>query len=92
MHQKIIVIDHKMVFIGSANMTPTSLRMHDNLVAGFVSEPIAQFLEKHKPFTPGYFRTKIARQDVELWLLPDPRGHALASLRIAPRWGAVARL
>ena len=31
MHQKIIILDHDLVFIGSANITSSSLLMHDNL-------------------------------------------------------------
>ncbi len=81
MHQKILVLDEEMVFIGSANMTSASLRMHDNLVVGLISQPIAHFLSEHKPFTPGYFSTNVGGQEVELWLLPDPRGHALTELR-----------
>ncbi|PIS01922.1 MAG: hypothetical protein COT85_07185 [Chlamydiae bacterium CG10_big_fil_rev_8_21_14_0_10_42_34] len=81
MHQKIMILDKEMVFIGSANMTSASLRMHDNLVIGFVSRPVAEFLEKHEPFSPGYLSTKVGGQKMEIWLLPDPRGHALANLR-----------
>jgi phosphatidylserine/phosphatidylglycerophosphate/cardiolipin synthase-like enzyme len=81
MHQKIVVLDQQMVFLGSANMTSASLRMHDNLVIGFISRPIAKFLQEHKPFHPGYMKTKVGGQDVELWLLPDPRGHAISELR-----------
>jgi phosphatidylserine/phosphatidylglycerophosphate/cardiolipin synthase-like enzyme len=81
MHQKILSLDKEMVFIGSANMTTASLSMHDNLVVGLLSQPLAKFLEDHEPFSPGYFRTIIGGQEVELWLLPDPRGHALTELR-----------
>jgi phosphatidylserine/phosphatidylglycerophosphate/cardiolipin synthase-like enzyme len=81
MHQKIVVLDHDMVFIGSANMTDSSLRMHDNLVVGFRSKPIARFLEEHKPYESGYLKTQVGGQELELWLLPDPRGHALTELR-----------
>jgi len=81
MHQKIVVLDNSMVFIGSANMTTPSLKMHDNLVIGFVNPSVAKFLQSHRPFSPGYFYTKIGQQELELWLLPDPRGHALSSLR-----------
>lgn len=81
MHQKILVLDQEKVFIGSANMTSASLRMHDNLVVGFVSRAVAQFLEEHEPFVPGYLHTSVGRQELELWLLPDPRGHALSELR-----------
>jgi phosphatidylserine/phosphatidylglycerophosphate/cardiolipin synthase-like enzyme len=81
MHQKILILDKEMVFIGSANMTSASLRMHDNLVIGLVSRPVARFLEEHEPYSPGYLRTMVGGQDLELWLLPDPRGHALTELR-----------
>jgi phosphatidylserine/phosphatidylglycerophosphate/cardiolipin synthase-like enzyme len=81
MHQKILVLDKEMIFLGSANMTLASLRMHDNLVVGLVSRPLAKFLEEHEPYSPGYFHTRVGGQDVDLWLLPDPRGYALAELR-----------
>ncbi len=81
MHQKIVVLDHELVFIGSANMTSASLRMHDNLVVGLVSRTVAKFLEEHKPYSPGYLRATVGGQEIELWLLPDPRGHALTELR-----------
>lgn len=81
MHQKILILDKEMVFIGSANMTSASLRMHDNLVVGFMSRSVARFLEEHEPYSPGYLRTMVGGQDIELWLLPDPRGHALTELR-----------
>lgn len=81
MHQKILVLDEERVFIGSANMTHASLKMHDNLVIGMMSRPIARFLMEHKPYDPGYLKSTVGGQEVELWLLPDPRGHALAELR-----------
>lgn len=81
MHQKIIIVDNEMVFLGSANMTPTSLKMHDNMVIGLCSRKIAQFLKEHPPYTHGYLRTMVGGQTVEVWLLPDPRGHALSDLR-----------
>lgn len=81
MHQKIVILDKQLVFIGSANMTSASLRMHDNLVIGFVSPTVAKFLEEHEPYSSGYLQTKLGGQELELWLLPDPRGHALTELR-----------
>lgn len=81
MHQKILVIDGEMIFIGSANMTSASLRMHDNLVVGLMSHSMAKFLEEHEPYSSGYLRTMVGGQDVELWLLPDPRGHAFTELK-----------
>lgn len=82
MHQKILVIDGKQTWIGSANMTTESLRMHGNLVAGMESEAFAnEILKKastlkvegredsfpHKDFS-------IGGQRVELWFLPDNSG------------------
>jgi phosphatidylserine/phosphatidylglycerophosphate/cardiolipin synthase-like enzyme len=81
MHQKIVVLDQELVFIGSANMTSASLKMHDNLVVGFVNRNIAKFLEQHEPYTPGYIRSIVGGQEIEIWLLPDPRGHALTELK-----------
>jgi phosphatidylserine/phosphatidylglycerophosphate/cardiolipin synthase-like enzyme len=81
MHQKIVVIDDSLVFIGSANMTSASLRMHDNLVVGFTSSAVAKFVKEHEPFTSGYLRSRVGGQEIELWLLPDPRGHALTELK-----------
>lgn len=81
MHQKIMILDEETVFIGSANMTSPSLRMHDNLMIGFKNRPVARFLLDHPPFTSGYFRAMVGGQDLEIWLLPDPRGHAMNDLR-----------
>lgn len=81
MHQKILILDQETVFIGSANMTSASLRMHDNLVVGLMSRTVAKFLQEHEPYSPGYLKTMVGGQEIELWLLPDPRGHALTELR-----------
>lgn len=81
MHQKILILDDEMVFLGSTNFTTQSLKMHDNLVIGFSSQKIARFLKEHVPNTSGYLRCLVGGQDVELWLLPDPKGHALTDLK-----------
>lgn len=81
MHQKILILDQNLVFIGSANMTSSSLLMHDNLVVGLRSNQVADFLTHHAPQSSGYLHTMVGGQDIELWLLPDLRGNALASLR-----------
>ncbi|MBX7066965.1 MAG: hypothetical protein K1X28_07025 [Parachlamydiales bacterium] len=81
MHQKILILDNETVFLGSANMTSASLRMHDNLVIGLVSRTVAKFLKEHEPYDPGYLKTMVGGQEMEIWLLPDPRGHALTELR-----------
>lgn len=81
MHQKIMIIDDTMIFIGSANMTTASLRMHDNLVIGCISPELADFLQKKTPYSSGYMNTLIGEQKLEIWLLPDPHGHALSDLQ-----------
>lgn len=81
MHQKILIIDEETVFLGSANMTAPSLRMHDNLVVGLANKKVAQFLKEKAPNSSGHLRTLVGGQDVDLWLLPDPRGHVLTNLK-----------
>ncbi|MEI6242997.1 MAG: phospholipase D-like domain-containing protein [Chlamydiota bacterium] len=81
MHQKIVIIDEKLVFIGSANLTYTSLHMHDNLLLGFYCPQLAQFLQKNTPFYPGYFSTTIENQRLEMYILPDPRKEALRAIQ-----------
>jgi len=81
LHQKLLVIDDGLVFLGSANLTRTSLNMHDNLMMGFYSPQVAQFLQEKAPYSTGHLKTMVAGQDLEIWLLPDPRGHALYSIR-----------
>ena len=81
MHQKILILDKETVFIGSANMTTASLRMHDNLVIGIKNKKVAQFLIERTPNYSGYLQTTVGGQKIELWLLPDPRGHALHDVK-----------
>jgi phosphatidylserine/phosphatidylglycerophosphate/cardiolipin synthase-like enzyme len=38
MHKKVLIIDDTLVFLASANLTETSLRLHDNLVIGCYSK------------------------------------------------------
>ncbi|MBX9745126.1 MAG: phosphatidylserine/phosphatidylglycerophosphate/cardiolipin synthase family protein [Chlamydiales bacterium] len=81
MHQKIMIIDNTMIFIGSANMTTASLRMHDNLVIGCIHPELAAFLQKKTPYSSGYMTTLAGKQKLEIWLLPDSHGHALSDLQ-----------
>ncbi|HSX12870.1 MAG TPA: phospholipase D-like domain-containing protein [Chlamydiales bacterium] len=81
MHQKIMILDDETVFLGSANFTNASLKMHDNLVIGLKNQKIAHFLKERVPNIPGYMRCLVGGQDVELWLLPDLKGHALTDLK-----------
>jgi phosphatidylserine/phosphatidylglycerophosphate/cardiolipin synthase-like enzyme len=78
MHQKILVVDNLVTWIGSANLTGESLRVHDNLMNAIRSEGFADMVtakaksyasETFQPFT--YRNFQIGDQVVELWFLPD---------------------
>ena len=71
MHRKIVILDESTVFIGSANMTTSSLQLHDNLTLGMYDPKMAQFLKSPTEKTYA-FETGL------LWLLPDP--HALTHI------------
>ncbi|MBI5273104.1 MAG: hypothetical protein HY861_03890 [Chlamydiia bacterium] len=81
MHQKILIVDQEMVFLGSANMTTQSLRMHDNLVIGFANQRIASFLQEKALCPSSHLHTLIGGQNVDLWILPDPKAHSLLELK-----------
>jgi len=85
MHQKILIIDKKMVFIGSANFTTSSLNMHDNLVIGLHNPKLAKFILDKSPSQSGYINTLHAGKKLEFWLLPDPRGNGLNAILKAIR-------
>lgn len=46
MHRKILVIDQSKVWLGSANMTTTSLKMHGNLVIGLDNPELASVIDQ----------------------------------------------
>jgi cardiolipin synthase A/B len=77
MHRKIVIIDRKQVFLGSANLTTSSLRHHANLVIGIHNPPLAAFLED--PTATSYF-FEIEGQKGEIFLLPDPQKRGLSRL------------
>jgi len=68
MHRKIVTTDDAYVFLGSANMTTSSLVLHDNLSVGFYHPLLARFL---KAPTSSYFDFNVEDQPCRLWLLPD---------------------
>lgn len=78
-HQKILVVDQKQVWIGSANMTTDSLKVHSNLVIGMDHPALAETLsnkiiamnEAGNATPLLHQKTKAGEQDVELWVLPD---------------------
>jgi phosphatidylserine/phosphatidylglycerophosphate/cardiolipin synthase-like enzyme len=81
MHQKILVIDNKIVFLGSANMTKQSLSMHNNLIIGFYNKELASFLSKNTPFNSGNLLFSINQKPLDLYLLPDKNNKALNKLK-----------
>ena len=77
MHRKIVLIDRAQVYLGSANLTPSSLRHHANLVTGFYHPGLAAFLEN--PASTSYF-FEIQGQQGEVYLFPDPLKKGLSRL------------
>ena len=88
MHLKILVIDKRQVWLGSANMTSDSLHMHGNLMTAVDSPPLAEAIMAHAAtLTPeGVTRSKapmaflMGEQKMELWFLPD-YGNAISYLK-----------
>lgn len=85
MHHKILIIDQKDVWLGSANMTRESLRTHSNFMQKVSSPALALWIEDkltsmkvnglkrrfpHKIFS-------INNQTLEFWFLPDDPGGSL---------------
>ncbi|MCP5469909.1 MAG: phosphatidylserine/phosphatidylglycerophosphate/cardiolipin synthase family protein [Chlamydiales bacterium] len=76
MHRKILIIDKESVWIGSANFTTESLKMHSNLVVGSVSPELAETIlanKQHHHFT-------IGGQMAEFWTLPESNKEGLERL------------
>ena len=68
MHRKIVITDDAYVFLGSANMTTSSLVLHDNLSVGFYAPELARFIQK--PSSP-YYDFTVESLNCKLWMLPD---------------------
>ena len=76
MHQKILVVDGERIWIGSANLTPDSLRFDDNLVIGLCSTELARAIT-HKTTRHDF---DVAGQHVEFWSLPEDKEKGLKRL------------
>ncbi len=70
MHEKWIVIDEAVCLFGTANLTPSSLSMHDNLLLGLHCPDLAKALSKGKSTD---FKQVLGDQKFELFLLPHPK-------------------
>jgi len=78
MHRKILIIDHKKVFLGSANMTPQSLQIHGNIVAGIRDRPLATEMEK-EGFSA--IETHVEEQTVNVYFLPETGKSTLKKMK-----------
>ncbi len=76
MHQKILVVDNERIWIGSANFTTDSLRLHDNLVARVTSPELSQNILAEDPTQ----KFKIGGQLLEFYNLPKDKKKGLARL------------
>lgn len=80
MHLKILIVDDRLVWVGSANMTGDSLRVHGNLVTGFESPELALWVQKKlyalsngtsELYPEQSFH--IGKQTLEFWFLPNDK-------------------
>lgn len=79
MHQKILIVDQSLIWLGSANLTHSSLNLHGNLVFGMNHPPLARALtlraksmDDEGAFIPLLHQeTTAGNQQLELWVLPD---------------------
>ncbi len=77
MHKKILIIDEEQIFIGTANFTPTSLCMHDNVILGLHDKQLAHDLQHS---TEQKLHAVIGKQTVDFWHLPDFKQDCLKSV------------
>ena len=70
-HEKIWIIDETLVFIGSANVTPSSLRMHENLMVGMHAPFLAKTLAKKRPSA---LHISLGEHQIHYYSLPSQDG------------------
>ncbi len=81
MHQKILIIDEQQIWMGSANLTSSSLNIHGNLVMGIEHPSLAKILARRAKTmdeeggaSPLLVQeTTAGPQQVEFWTLPDDK-------------------
>lgn len=91
MHLKILVVDNKWIWAGSANMTRDSLRLHGNLVLGIENPALAAMITEkstgicedgpcahvtHQTFALD------GNQKLQFWFLPDNRDAARSIIKM----------
>jgi len=77
MHAKWIVADETFILIGTANLTTSSLKMHDNLLIGIYDPSFAKAL-----ISPQTYQGVIGTQNLSFYFLPhrDGLSHLLSHL------------
>lgn len=68
MHTKWIVVDEKLALLGTANLTSSSLMMHENFLVGFYAPEFAKAL-----VSPSFYQGTVGLSDLTFYLLPDTR-------------------
>ena len=69
MHEKWLIVDEKLVFFGTANLTVSSLTMHDNFLLGLYSPALAKAIQAGMS---SHYVEIIKEQNFELFFLPHP--------------------
>ena len=85
MHEKILVIDGKTTYLGTANLSYESLNRHDNMIVGIYSEELSSHIIDHYQNRLNKVKTthksfNINNQEIDLWFLPDTENKALLAL------------
>jgi len=80
MHEKVVVVDKELVWMGSTNFTNTAFALHDNLMQAIWHPPLAEkWWERSNMmtpkgqlplFTPYAFQAGVNK--AELWITPNP--------------------
>ena len=77
MHLKMVVIDHMIVWLGSANLSLSSLESHGNLCTAFSSKALADYIEKFafdlihsEPFSQPPLHIQTEKQTLTLFMHP----------------------
>lgn len=68
MHEKIWIIDKELLFLGSTNLTPSSLKMHANLMVGLYAPSLAQTLSSTRP---SKITDRVGSRDLLYFSLPN---------------------
>lgn len=76
MHEKLLVIDEKEAYIGTANGTEDSLLAHKNFLCGLYSPELARALLANIPHT----KITIKDYELELWRLPQKNHQLIETL------------